>query len=248
MIGRVTLVGAGPGAADLLTLRAVARLREAQLVLHDALVLPEALDLARQARQFFVGRRAGRAGLSSESIQRLMICEARRGLRVVRLKCGDPLVFAHGGEEALALAAAGVPCEIVPGVSAALAAPGLVGIPVTHRELASGFVIVSGHAPAAYRPILSGLLPQSATVVVLMGGAATSDLARYLRERGWRATTPAAVIFGAAHPSQRVWWGDLDRLPTLDQRAFNAAGAPATLVVGETVAVGLRLCGSRDRR
>src|SRR5512147_2946015 len=154
MTGFVSLVGAGPGDPELLTLRALRRLREADLVLNDALVDAALLELAPTAQRFFVGKRAGRHSIEQDEIHRLMIRAAHRGQRVVRLKCGDPFVLGRGGEEALALDAAGVRFEIVPGVSAALAAPALAGIPVTHRGLAAGFVVVSGHAAPAYRPIL----------------------------------------------------------------------------------------------
>ena len=152
MSGFVSLVGAGPGDIELLTLRALKRLREADLVLYDALVEHELLELAPQAKRFFVGKRAGRHSIDQEGIHALLIRAAKRGERVVRLKCGDPFVFGRGGEEALALEAAGVAYEIVPGVSSAIAAPALAGIPVTHRGVATGFAVISGHAEAAYRP------------------------------------------------------------------------------------------------
>ena len=171
--GLVSLVGAGPGDPELLTLRAVARLRAADLVLYDALVDRAALEAhAPQARWAYVGKRAGRHSIAQETIEKIMVRRAKLGERVVRLKCGDPFVFGRGGEEALALAAAGVTCEIVPGVSTAVSAPALSGIPVTHRGLASAFLVVSGHAEAAFGPPLRSLAPGSATVVVLMGLAA----------------------------------------------------------------------------
>src|SRR5262249_9130388 len=153
-VGLVSLVGAGPGDPDLLTLRAVARLQEANVVLYDALVDRAALRHAPRARWAYVGKRAGRHSISQCTIERLMIRQARRGARVVRLKSGAPFVLGRGGEEALALAAAGIPCEVVPGVSAAVAAPGLSGIPVTHRGLSSAFLVVSGHAEEAFAPPL----------------------------------------------------------------------------------------------
>ncbi len=140
MSGFVSLVGAGPGDPELLTLKAARRLAEADLVPYDALVSPETLGLAPRAHRFLVGK------------------------RVVRLKCGDPFVLGRGGEEAPALAAAGVPFEVVPGLTTAVATPAPSGIPVTHRGLASGFVVVSGHAEAAYRPILDPLFPASAAL------------------------------------------------------------------------------------
>src|SRR6267378_334608 len=133
--------------------------READLVLYDALAGREALSLAPRAKWFYVGKRARRRSIAQESIERLMIRAALRGERVVRLKCGDPFVLGRGGEEALALARAGIPYEVVPGVTSAVAAPAMAGIPVTHRGLSTGFVVVSGHAEEAYAPVLSSLPP-----------------------------------------------------------------------------------------
>ena len=181
MSGRVTLVGAGPGAADLLTLRAVRALEQAEVVFYDALVSRETLDLAPRAQRFCVGKRAGRRSTRQETIHALLVRAARRGRRVVRLKGGDPFVFGRGGEEALALAAAGIPCEVVPGVSSAIAAPALCGIPATHRSLASAFVVVSGHAESAWHPVLASLPPRTATVIVLMGLAARAAIATRAR-------------------------------------------------------------------
>src|SRR3989441_10925658 len=205
MSGFVSLVGAGPGDPDLLTLRAVDRLRAADLVLYDALVDRAALRHAPQARWAYVGKRAGRHSIEQETIERVMIRRALRGERVVRLKSGDPFVLGRGGEEALALAAAGIPCEVVPGVSSALAAPALAGIPVTHRGLSSAFLVVSGHAEAAYRPALASLPPRSLTLVVLMGLGSHAAIARLLLERGWPAATPVAILFAAASEDAHVW-------------------------------------------
>src|SRR5206468_8336244 len=128
---------------ELLTVRALKRLRTADLVLNDALVQTDLLEIAPKSQRFYVGKRAGRHSIDQAGIHSLMIRAARRGQRVVRLKCGDPFVLGRGGEEALALARAGIPYEIIPGVSSAIAAPGLAGIPVTHRGLASGFAVIS---------------------------------------------------------------------------------------------------------
>jgi len=235
VIGSVSLVGAGPGDPELLTVKAVRRLQEADLVLYDALVDPETLRHAARARRFFVGKRAGRPAIRQDAINRLMIREARRGHRVVRLKCGDPFVFGRGGEEALALAAAGIPCEVVPGVTSAIAAPLLAGIPVTHRGLASAFVVVSGHAESAYAPVLRSLAPGSATLVVLMGIANRVAIVRELRASGWAAQTPAAVLFGASHPDAREWHGTLDALGAGD--AVDDTDLPGLIVVGAVAAL-----------
>src|SRR5260221_3130393 len=167
--GRVWLVGAGPGSPDLLPMRAVRALAKADLLLYDALVAKEPLDVAPNAQRFCVGKRGGRPSMDQETIHRLMIRGARRGKRVVRLKGGDPFVFGRGGEEAIALRAAGVPYDVVPGVSSALAAPALAGIPVTHRGISSAVLVVSGHDEQAFGSSVAQLEPNGVTIVVLMG-------------------------------------------------------------------------------
>ncbi|HVO18960.1 MAG TPA: uroporphyrinogen-III C-methyltransferase [Anaeromyxobacter sp.] len=231
--GFVSLVGAGPGDPELLTVKAVRLLEEADLVLYDALVSGEALRHARRAHCFFVGKRAGRPSVRQETIHRILIQAARAGKRVVRLKAGDPFVFGRGGEEALALAEAGVPHEVVPGLSSALAAPALAGIPLTHRGLAAGFTVVSGHSEEAYRPLVAALPPGRATLVVLMGLGTRARLAEVLQEAGWPPSTPAAAALGAATPAARTWVGTLAELAgaPLD------GPAPGTLVVGEVAAL-----------
>ncbi len=241
--GRVTLVGAGPGDPDLLTVRAVRRLAEADLVLYDALSSPEARTLAPEARWFFVGKRAGSHSMAQDTINRLMIREALRGRHVVRLKSGDPFVLGRGGEEALALVAAGIAFEVVPGVSSAIAAPGLAGIPVTHRGLSTGFVVVSGHAESAYAALLDGLAPKSATVVVLMGVGARRAIVDRLLARGWAANTPSALLAGTATPGAWQWTGPLHQLPDVafPEPAAPSAGygimprSPGILIIGDVV-------------
>jgi uroporphyrin-III C-methyltransferase/precorrin-2 dehydrogenase/sirohydrochlorin ferrochelatase len=233
--GFVWLVGAGPGDPELLTRRAARVLAGADLVLYDALVDPRALELAPQARRFPVGKRAGRPSIRQETINRLMIRAARRGRRVVRLKCGDPFVLGRGGEEALALAAAGIGFEVVPGVSAAIAAAGLAGIPVTHRGLSAGFVVLSGHADAAYGPALDSLAPGSVTVVVLMALASRAAVAARLLARGWPPLTPAAVVRGASTSDEDTWTGTLAALPMAE--LAGDSDAPGTIVVGAVVSL-----------
>ena len=246
MSGFVSLVGAGPGDADLLTLRAAARLRDAELVLHDALVDPSLLELAPRARRFYVGKRAGSHSIAQAEIERLMIRAARRGERVVRLKCGDPFVLGRGGEEAIALALAGVDYEIVPGVSSAVAAPALAGIPVTHRGLASGFVVISGHAPElvdriappcggadrpAQGPAIEAIAPAGFTIVALMALRTRGELAARMIARGWSTHTPAAIVQAAASARQRAWLGTLGELAT----APVELELPGVVVIGEVV-------------
>jgi len=232
MTGLVSLVGAGPGDPELLTRRAVDRLARADLVLDDALVPDALLELAPRAKRFYVGKRAGRHSIDQDGINRLMIRAARRGDRVVRLKCGDPFVLGRGGEEGLALAAAGIPFEIVPGLSSALAGPALAGIPVTHRGVAAGFVVVSGHAPESWRPILGGLAPACATVVVLMGLRQRGAIADDLVARGWSPELPAAIVLAAGTPSQATWSGTL---AGLGEAPLADPEAPGILVIGEVV-------------
>src|SRR5262245_63191946 len=167
MTGLVSLVGAGPGDPGLLTRAALVRLRRADLVLYDALVSDDVLRLARRARRFPVGKRAGRPSMPQQTIHALMIRAARRGQRVVRLKGGDPFVFGRGGEEALALRAANVPFEVVPGVTSAIAAPALAGIPVTHRGTASAFAVIAGHAPSSSERVLESIARGTLTLVLL---------------------------------------------------------------------------------
>jgi uroporphyrin-III C-methyltransferase/precorrin-2 dehydrogenase/sirohydrochlorin ferrochelatase len=232
--GLVSLVGAGPGDPELITLKGARRLAEADIVLHDALVTPEMLALAGRALRYSVGKRAGRPSTAQERIHAIMIRAARRGRRVVRLKCGDPFVFGRGGEEATALAEAGIPCEVVPGVTSALSAPALQGIPVTHRGLASGFLVVSGHASKAYRPVLESLAPHTTTVVILMGLATRADTASLLLARGWSPTTPVAVLLGASTEATRTWIGTLS---DLGQTPLAAEGLPGTIVIGDVVSL-----------
>ncbi len=242
MTGFVSLVGAGPGDPELLTLKAAERLRAADLVLFDALVGLELITFAPTAQRFCVGKRAGRESIDQATIERLMIRAARRGKRVVRLKSGDPFVLGRGGEEALALREAGIPFEIVPGVTSAVSAPALAGIPVTHRGIASGLVVVSGHTASAYGPLLDGVLPDSATIVVLMGLRTRQQIAARLIRRGWRPETPAAVVLAAGTPEMRTWRGRLDQL-TRPSLGVDVGDAPGTIVVGRVVELRTLIAG-----
>lgn len=234
LIGSVTLVGAGPGDPELLTRRAMARLRSADLVLYDALVDERILRYARRAQRFFVGKRAGRHAVSQESIHAVMIRAARRGHRVVRLKGGDPFVFGRGAEEAIALRRAGVRCEVVPGISSAIAAPESAGIPVTHRGMSAGVLIVSGHDDRTFADATRGLAGRHLTLVVMMGLARAAAIASTLLDDGWRSRTPVAIVAGATSTGQREWYGTLAELAA-DTDHTIATGAAATIVVGDVV-------------
>jgi uroporphyrin-III C-methyltransferase / precorrin-2 dehydrogenase / sirohydrochlorin ferrochelatase len=241
--GFVSLVGAGPGDPGLLTRAALARLRRADLVLFDALVDPDVVSLARRARRFFVGKRAGRPSMRQETIHALMIRAARRGQRVVRLKGGDPFVFGRGGEEALALRAANISFEVIPGVSSAIAAPALASIPVTHRGAATAFTVIAGHAASSYEPVLDGIAPGAMTLVFLMSIGEQRAIARALVTRGWAASTRAAVLMSASRGDAEEWFGSLAQLASGD--GVQTPGAKAGLiVVGDVVAVGEQLRAS----
>jgi uroporphyrin-III C-methyltransferase/precorrin-2 dehydrogenase/sirohydrochlorin ferrochelatase len=240
--GLVSLVGSGPGDPDLLTCRAARRLSEADLVLHDGLVTEPVLRLAPRAQRMCVSRRPGAKLVEQSVVTAWMIEASRAGRRVVRLKAGDPFVLGRGGEEALALAEAHVPFEIVPGVSAAVAAPAVAGIPVTHRGIASGFLVVSGHSADAYGPVLEAVPPGTLTLVVLMGFAERGRIAGLLIDRGWSAQTPSAVVTNATQEHQAVWTGPLE---AVGQAQVAAAPEDAhTIVVGEVVSVGVVIGGA----
>jgi uroporphyrin-III C-methyltransferase len=204
----VVLVGAGPGDPGLITVRGLRWLRRAQVVVHDRLVAPELLEEApAEALRIFAGKVAGRHCLPQGAITALLIHHARAGRLVVRLKGGDPFVFGRGGEEVLACRAAGVPVEVVPGVSSAIAVPAAAGIPVTHRGLASSFAVVTGHEdPAKPGPAVDWerLATAVDTLVVLMGTAALPAIARGLVAGGRDPDTPAALIHAGTTPAQEV--------------------------------------------
>jgi uroporphyrin-III C-methyltransferase/precorrin-2 dehydrogenase/sirohydrochlorin ferrochelatase len=227
----------------LLTRKAITTLRAADLVLYDALIDERILRYARHAQRFFVGKRQGRHALSQDKINALMIRAARRGRRVVRLKGGDPFVLGRGGEEAIALASAGVAFDVVPGVSSAIAAPALAGIPVTHRGLAASFFVVSGHDEASFGASIAKLEPGGVTLVVLMGLARIVALADRLIAHGWTRETPAAVIVDGSLPQQQSWRGTLDDLSKGRSRGItDSPSGPGTIVVGAVVSVAEALC------
>ena len=242
--GHVSLVGAGPGDPALWTVRGVRRLEEADLVLYDALVDVDALRRATRAQCFCVGKRARRDSVPQETIHRLMIRAARQGKRVVRLKGGDPFVFGRGGEEVLALAMAGVPFEVVPGVTTAVAAPELAGIPVTHRGIASAFLVLAGHTSEAVDNTLRSVRPNTVSMIFLMGVGSRGELASRLMAHGWSADTPAAIVCAASTPDAWTWTGALARLGV----ATPPAGLAGVLVIGEVVRICEVLEASRPER
>jgi uroporphyrin-III C-methyltransferase len=239
--GHVHLVGAGPGDPDLMTVRGLCCLRQADAVLYDRLVSREILAEASPTAELIdVGKETGHSQWGQEDINALLISLAREGRTVVRLKGGDPFVFGRGGEEALACREAGIPCEVVPGVSSAVSVPALAGIPVTHRGVAGSFAVVTGHCMDGDR-VDWPALARIDTVVVLMGLARLADLSVLLQSHGRAADTPVAVIANGSRPEVRVVVGTLGDIAA---RATEAGlTAPATIVIGEVVRLRERLAG-----
>jgi uroporphyrin-III C-methyltransferase len=226
--GHVALVGAGPGDPELITVRAARLLAQADVVVHDALVSPDVLALASaHAELVDVGKRPG-AGVPQDFTNELLIRLVGEGKRVVRLKGGDPFVFGRGGEEAIVLAEAGIPCEVVPGITSAIAAPAAAGIPVTFRGLSAHFTVVTGHRQHGELPVnWSALAQAGGTIVVLMGVAQRAVIAAELIAGGMAPGTPVAAIQRASTPQQTVARTTLADLADLD------IDSPATLVIGD---------------
>jgi len=235
--GTVYLVGAGPGDPELITARGLRRLREADVVLYDALVHPEQLSAARpDAELVFVGKRAGRASQRQAEINRQLVEAARAGKTVVRLKGGDPYLFGRGSEEAELLASEGIPFEVVPGVPSPLAATAYAGLSLTHRTLASSVAYVTATESVEKDRTdhdWSKLATATQTLVIFMGMRKLDSLSRLLIEHGRPADTPVAVVQWASLPKQRTIVGTL---ADIHQRASNAGlGLPALTIVGEVV-------------
>jgi uroporphyrin-III C-methyltransferase len=230
----ISLVGAGPGDPELLTVRGLRRLQEADVVVHDALVGTGVLSLARpDAEMVDVGKRPG-SPVPQELINELLIQLGQSGRNIVRLKGGDPFVFGRGGEEALALIRAGLDFEVVPGVSSVMAAPAAAGIPVTHRGVSASFTVVTGHRQRGEPAVNWRALAQvGGTIIVLMGVAQRADIADGLMEGGLAADTPVAAICQATSSQQRVVRCALSEL---GGAAFES---PATIVIGAVAAFDL---------
>ena len=241
--GKVYLVGAGPGATELLTLKAHRLIREADAIVHDYLVSEEILALARpDAERVFVGKKGGGFCCPQRNIEETLVRLAREGKRVVRLKGGDPFVFGRGGEEAEALATAGIEFEIVPGVTSALAAAAYAGIPLTHRAHSSAVVFLTGHEDpnkpdSAVRWEDYGRL--RATLCVYMGMKNLETITRRLQAGGLADTTPAAVIQSATTGEHRQLVSTLGKIALESEHA--GFGAPAIVVIGEVAALSEKL-------
>lgn len=234
--GIVYLVGAGPGASDLLTLRAARLLGEADVIVHDRLVSAEVLAMARHdAERIFVGKARGNHCLPQHAINALLIRLAGEGKRVVRLKGGDPLIFGRGGEEAEALAAAGVAFEIVPGITAALACAADAGIPLTHRDESRAVTFVTGHTRNGTLDLdFAALARPGATLAVYMGLHALPLLLEGLAQNGFDLATPAALVERGGTPQRRILTGVLPELAA--QAASWSTGGAVLVLIGDVVA------------
>jgi uroporphyrin-III C-methyltransferase len=238
---KVTLVGAGPGDPELLTLNAARVLREAQIVLYDHLIGDDVLSLVpREAHRISVGKRAGHHSFSQRAIIELMLSLARSGRPVVRLKGGDPYIFGRGGEEALALADAGVPFEVIPGISAAQGAAAAAGMPLTHRDHACSLVYATGHlregGDVDSMDLDWDLLARPRqTTVIYMGLSALPIICEQLVAHGLKPDTSAAIVERATRPEQRTIVGTLETLPALVR--VHEVCSPALIVIGAVAAL-----------
>ena len=240
MSGFVSLVGAGPGDPKLITLRGAEALALADVVVFDRLASPALLDLApADAERIYVGKEPGRSATPQEAISALLVERGVAGQRVVRLKGGDPFVFGRGGEEALACARAGVPFEVVPGITSAIAGPAAAGIPVTHRDMARSVAIVTASTAHGDGVDLSRVATATDTLVLLMASGHLEKTCRELIDYGRSPEEPAAIVQWATTEDQRQVVGMLVELPALAQVA--SIGPPATLVVGEVASLAREL-------
>lgn len=237
VIGSVAIVGAGPGDPELITVRGLNRLRAAEVVVYDRLVDPRLLaEVPSDAELIFAGKARGFAALAQWEIEAVLVARALAGKRVVRLKGGDPYVFGRGGEEVATLTAAGIPVEVVPGISSAVAVPASAGIPVTHRELSSSLTIVTGHEdPAKPESAVdwAWLAQSNGTLVILMGLGQLARISERLLAGGRDPETPAAVIASGTTPEQRVVTAPLWQIAAVAGASHLVA--PALVVVGDVV-------------
>jgi uroporphyrin-III C-methyltransferase len=236
-MGTVYLVGAGPGDPDLLTLRAARLLGRAELVVHDGLIDPAVFALIRPAAKLVsVAKSRARHTLPQEEINALLVREALAGRDVVRLKGGDPFVFGRGGEEAEACRAAGVPVEVVPGVTSALGAAAAAQIPLTHRDAASIVSFVAGQCKGLTEQNWAGLAGKGRTLVIYMGVTNASNIAEKLIADGLAPSVPVAIVENAARPEMRVLRGSLAAMPELVE--LERVKSPALIIIGEVTAEG----------
>ncbi len=236
--GEVTLVGAGPGDAGLLTLKGLQQIQQADVIVYDRLVSEEILSLVRRdAERIFVGKRAGHHCVPQEQINQLLLEQAQRGRRVVRLKGGDPFIFGRGGEELEALAAHHIPFSVVPGVTAASGCSAYSGIPLTHRDHAQSVRLVTGHLQQKNKLEWEKLAAEQQTLVFYMGLSQAPHIQQQLMRHGMRGDMPAALIENGTSTRQRVVTGTLDRLSELAQQVES----PSLIIIGSVVSLRDRL-------
>lgn len=237
--GKVYLVGAGPGDPDLITVRGLMTLRDADVIVYDRLANPALLKEAPgSAEHIYVGKAAGKPSISQFQINRILVEKANEGKKVVRLKGGDSFVFGRGGEELEVLAEEDIPFEVVPGISSSISAAAFAGIPLTHRNYSSSFTVITGHA------IHSGVFAQKweclakcETLVILMGFRHLAEIINHLTENGRSLSAPVAIIEKATYKSQRVVTGTL---ADILEKSKNLS-TPATIVIGEVVKLNEKL-------
>ena len=233
--GKVTLIGAGPGDPELLTLKAVRALAEADVVLVDDLVNREILSHAPQARVVEVGKRGGCKSTPQHFINRMMIALAQQGQKVARLKGGDPFLFGRGGEEMLALRAAGIEVGIIPGITSGTAVPASIGIPVTHREYTHGVTFVTGHTRDGMSPNWRALVESGTTLVIYMGLKHLPQIVTGLLDAGLSSDTPAAVVQQGTLPQQQQVVTHVANLPLAVKQ--QGIVSPALIVVGKVASL-----------
>ncbi|MDY7099509.1 MAG: uroporphyrinogen-III C-methyltransferase, partial [Pseudomonadota bacterium] len=236
--GQVSIVGAGPGDPELLTLKAFRLIQNADVVFHDRLVSDEIMDLIRRdADRVPVGKAKANHLVPQQDIHKLMIAAANEGKRVVRLKGGDPFIFGRGGEEVEALREAGIEAQVVPGISSALGCAASAGLPLTHRDHAQSLTFVTGHAKAGGVPDLdwNALARPAQTVVVFMGVGTAPTISEKLISAGRAASTPVAVIENGTRENEIKVFGTLAELPAMIERA--GIKGPALLIIGEVSAI-----------
>lgn len=232
-IGTVYLVGAGPGDPELITAKGLRLLQQADVVVYDRLVHPALIkSLPEETEKIFVGKAPGKQMLPQDGIHVLLIERALQGYNIVRLKGGDPFVFGRGGEECIALAGAGIPFEVVPGVTSAIAAASYAGIPVTHRGVSQGFSVITGHTRASYDEEPDWLeLVRMGTLVIMMGLRNLEKIVSYLLDNAQPPDTPVAVVAHASTHQQLVVEAPLNEIVQLTSHMQ----PPATIVIGEVV-------------
>jgi uroporphyrin-III C-methyltransferase/precorrin-2 dehydrogenase/sirohydrochlorin ferrochelatase len=232
--GEVVLVGAGPGDAGLLTLKGLQQIQQADIVVYDRLVSDDIMNLVRRdADRVFVGKRAGYHCVPQEEINQILLREAQKGKRVVRLKGGDPFIFGRGGEELETLCNAGIPFSVVPGITAASGCSAYAGIPLTHRDYAQSVRLVTGHLKTGSELDWHNLAAEKQTLVFYMGLNQAATIAEKLREHGMATDMPVALVENGTAVTQRVVEGTLNDLPELAQQV----ASPALIIVGRVVAL-----------